>query len=71
MSSTNSAGVTNKGAIFGRPYDRVDVTYPSGTQEVFTYKLGGSTGNTIAVVTINYTDSTKANILNIALSGTS
>lgn len=47
-------------------WDYVAVTYPTGTQEVYTFKTGGSGGTTVVVVTINYTDSTKANILNVA-----
>lgn len=47
-------------------FDYVACTYPSSTQEVFTYKTGGSGGSTVAIITINYTDSTKSNILNVA-----
>lgn len=47
-------------------YDYVAVTYPSGTQEVYVFKTGGSGGATVATVTINYVDSTKANLLNVA-----
>lgn len=47
--------------------DYVAATYPSATQEVYTFKVGGSGGSTVAVVTLNYTDSTKANLLNAAI----
>jgi len=47
-------------------YDYVSVTYPIATQEVYTFKSGGSGGTTVATVTVNYTDSTKENILNVA-----
>lgn len=47
-------------------YDYISVTYPSGTQEVYVFKDGGSGGATVATVTLNYTDSTKANLLDAA-----
>lgn len=37
-------------------YDEVQVTYPTSTTEVFTYKLSTST---IATVTLTYTNSSK------------
>ena len=46
-------------------FDYIEATYPLTTQEVYTYKLGGSGGSTVAVVTVNYTDATKANLLNV------
>lgn len=45
-------------------YDAFAVTYPSATQEVYTFKSGGLAGTTVKTVTINYTDATKAFILN-------
>lgn len=37
-------------------YDRIDVTYPTGTQEVYTYSLAGvDIGN----ITVNYTTVSK------------
>lgn len=47
-------------------FDYVSASYPSGTQEVYEYKDGGSGGATVGTITINYTDATKANILNVA-----
>lgn len=44
-------------------FDYVAVTYPSPTQEVYTFKTGGSGGTTVATITVNYTDSTKNNLL--------
>lgn len=43
-------------------YDYVGVAYPLSTQEVYTFKTGGSGGTTVATVTVDYTDSTKANL---------
>lgn len=53
-------------ALVKEQYDYVAVTYPSATQEVYAFKTGGSGGTTVATVTVNYTDSTKANISNVA-----
>jgi hypothetical protein len=47
-------------------YDYVAVTYPTTTQEVYAFKSGGSGGTTTATVTVNYTDTTKDFILNVA-----
>jgi hypothetical protein len=52
------------GSIVTEAYDYVAVTYPLATQEVYTFKSGGVGGTTVATVTINYTDATKANLLN-------
>ncbi len=46
-------------------YDFVAVTYPLTTQEVYTFKTGGSGGDTVAVVTLNYSDATKANLTDV------
>lgn len=46
-------------------WDALTVTYPSGTQEVYTFRVNGITGTSRVVVTVNYTDSTKANIDNV------
>ena len=46
-------------------YDYVSVTYPSATQEVYTFKNGGSGGTTALTVTVNYVDSTKEDLLNV------
>lgn len=46
-------------------FDFISATYPSGTQEVYVYKTGGSGGTTVATVTVNYTDSSKTALLNL------
>lgn len=50
----------------GKTWDYLAVTYPSGTQEVYTFKTGGSGGSTVATATIDYVDSTKAQLLDVA-----
>jgi hypothetical protein len=54
------------GAFVTEAFDYVSAAYPSATQEVYTYKLGGAGGTTVATLTLNYTDGTKANIANVA-----
>jgi len=42
--------------------DSATVTYPSSTQEVYSFRSGGVSGTIVKVLTVNYTDSTKENI---------
>tara|TARA_R110000803_G_scaffold187128_3_gene249493 strand:- start:353 stop:565 length:213 start_codon:yes stop_codon:yes gene_type:complete len=60
LPSTNPIG--DAGIIGDIEYDRVDVAYPSGAVEVFTYSLSGNTQST---VTITYTANNKNDILNV------
>jgi hypothetical protein len=53
-------------ALINVAYDYISATYPTETQEVYVYKTGGSGGTTVATITVNYTDSTKTNISNVA-----
>lgn len=39
----------------------------SATQDVFTFYRGGVSGSVVAVLTINYTDATKATLLNYSI----
>lgn len=55
----------NATGMISETYDYVSVNYASATQEIYTFKTGGSGGTTVATVTINYTDSTKANLSNV------
>ena len=70
---TNTASVTPEGrlnvssiALFTMPYDAITVTYPSDTQEVYASRVGGIAGTVQQTITINYTDSTKNFITNVA-----
>lgn len=47
-------------------WDYLSVAYPTSTQEVYTFKSGGSGGTTIATVVVDYTDSTKDFISTVA-----
>ena len=53
---------TNTSSIAGLSipkHDYIVATYPSDTQEVYTYKIGGSAGTTVGTITVNYTTATK------------
>ena len=54
--------VSGKEFVIGTDYDRIDVTYPSPTQELYTYSLSAST---ILTIEVNYTSSSKKDILNL------
>ncbi len=55
------------GAAVDVSWDYLAVSYPSGTQEVYTFKTGGSGGTTVKTITVNYTSSTKDAIDNVAI----
>ncbi len=48
------------------PFDAITATYPSGTQEIYQSRIGGITGTVQQTLTVNYTDTTKYQILNVA-----
>lgn len=56
------------GALVTVAFDAVAVTYPNSTTEVYTYKTGGISGTTVAIVTLTYTDSTKVNLSQVVKS---
>lgn len=62
------AVVDGMGLLSGVHYDYVTVTYPNSTTDVFTFKNGGSSGTTVATVTLVYTDTTKNSLSSVALS---
>lgn len=43
--------------------DYFSVSYPSATQEVYTFKRGGSGGTVVGTCTINYVDASKASLV--------
>lgn len=53
--------------LFTLPFDAITATYPSGTQEVYRSRVGGIGGAVQQTLTINYVDSTKAQLLNVAV----
>jgi hypothetical protein len=46
-------------------YDFLSVAYPDATTETYTFKTGGASGTTSAIVTVVYTDSTKENLSSV------
>lgn len=50
-------------SVTAQDWTSIDVTYPSGTTETYTYKKGAET---IAIITVTYEDSTKDKITNVA-----
>jgi hypothetical protein len=52
--------------LFTEPYDAITATYPTTTQEVYQSRIGGVSGTVQQTVTVNYTDTTKMYILNVA-----
>jgi hypothetical protein len=57
--------VETKNALVTEPFDYISASYPTDDSEVYTYKLGGSGGSTVATVTVTYTDDTKESISSV------
>ena len=51
--------------VAGKDYDKILVTYPTAPVEVFTYTLSAAT---VRVVTVTYTNATKADLLSVEVS---
>jgi hypothetical protein len=47
-------------------FDYIEATYPTTSQEVYTYKTGGLSGTVVGTITINYTDATKTVLSSVA-----
>ena len=62
----NDDGSVKTVQIFTLPFDAITATYPSPTQEIYQSRVGGIGGTVQQTVTINYVDSSKALILNVA-----
>ena len=62
---TATGKIKTVGQMVNVDYDSVYFTYPTDTTDVMTFKLLGAT---VAVVTITYTDNTKATMLSSVLS---
>lgn len=56
----------NSVTLFTKPFDAITATYPSSTQEIYKSRVGGVGGVVQETVTLNYTDSTKNLLLNVA-----
>lgn len=44
------------------PHDYISMLYPDATTEQFFYRVGGASGEVVAIVTVGYTDSNKTSI---------
>jgi hypothetical protein len=53
--------------LFTLPFDAITATYPSSTSEVYQSRVGGISGSVQQTLTLNYVDSTKAQLLNAAV----
>lgn len=65
VTPTGDLQVINMGQLVPKEFDYISATYPLTTQEVYVYKTGGSGGATVATITINYVDATKAQLLDV------
>ena len=54
--------VLTKNAIIGVAYDTINITYPTGTTEVYQYL---SSSGTVGTVTTTYSDTTKGSITSV------
>ena len=66
IDSNKNLHVLNMGQLVPKVFDAISTTYPTTSQEVYSYFTGGLSGTLVATVTVNYTDSTKAVFLNVA-----
>lgn len=56
---TTYRNVLNIASLVPSSYDSIAATYPTAVTEVYTYKTGGLSGDTVATITVVYTDATK------------
>lgn len=66
INSDGSINTISSVGLFTEPYDSITATYPIATQEVYKSRVGGISGTVQQTVTVNYTDSSKNFILNVA-----
>jgi hypothetical protein len=64
--TNGNLNVVTSNTLITSPFDYISASYPTATSEVYTYKLGGSGGTTVGTITVNYTDSSKVSITNVA-----
>lgn len=62
----NALRVIPISGLISNPYDYIAVTYPTATQEVYTFKTGGAGGTVVSTITVNYVDATKNQLLNVS-----
>lgn len=61
--AVSKAGANSRQSALGvPPHDYISVLYPDATTEQYTYKVGGSSGSVVAIVTVGYTSAAKTTI---------
>jgi hypothetical protein len=68
LSSTNhdlDVNATISGSLITEPFDYISAAYPNAVTEIYTYKIGGVGGITVATVTVVYVDSTKEELVSV------
>lgn len=50
------------GGLLTEAYDSISFSYPSSTEEIIYFKVGGLAGVTVMTITVTYTDATKENV---------
>jgi hypothetical protein len=61
-----SGNVRTMNTLITNPFDFISATYPNATTEVYSYKLGGSSGSLVGTITVVYQDATKNLITSVA-----
>jgi hypothetical protein len=46
-------------------FDYIGANYAGATADVYTYKTGGAGGTTVATITVNWTNTTKAVLVSV------
>lgn len=62
---TTYRNVLNIASLVPASYDSIAVTYPSAVTEVYTYKAGGLSGDTVATITVTYSTSAKEILVSV------
>lgn len=50
------------GALVTEAFDYIAASFPDSVTEQYVYKIGGSSGTTVATITVVYTDSSKSQL---------
>ena len=62
LGNTSAEPIPIGGLLSGVSWDWFAVSYPTATQEIYTFKTGGSGGTLVATIELNYTDSSKESL---------
>lgn len=67
VTQVTAINAKSSAGVFTIPFDAITITYPSGTQEVYKSRVGGVGGTVQQTATLNYSDSTKANLVSLVV----